>query len=468
MATVSEVPDEPGQPPALSALSLAEASQENKTKEQIITPFDVSGGVDEHGKAIAIDYDKLIDRFGSQRIDKAILERFEKLTGKPPHRLLRRGIVFSHRDLNLILDKYEKGVPFFLYTGRGPSSDSMHVGHTIPFEFTKYLQDAFDVPLIIMLTDDEKFLHSPKLSLKECRRFALENALDIIAIGFDPKRTFIFADTEFIYGGHGAAFGYNILEMGKKTTNNQIKGTFGFNDTNNILEFAFPATQSATSFASSFPFIFGSNPKTVNKIACLIPCAIDQDPYFRQCRDNAPRLGLMKPALIHTVFLPSLRGSESKMSASDTDSSIFLSDTDNQIKKKIGKAFSGGQDTREEHERLGGRTAVDVPFQYLTFFLESDEKLEEIRQSYESGKMQSGEMKATATKELQAYVSAFRERRKAVTAEVREEFMRPRQLIFKSMPSEKEQVVTLDERKKVLQKEMAFIDDALQRLQTNS
>ena len=137
MATVSEVLDEPGQPPALSALSLAEASQENKTKEQIITPFDVSGGVDEHGKAIAIDYDKLIDRFGSQRIDKTILERFEKLTGKPPHRLLRRGIVFSHRDLNLILDKYEKGVPFFLYTGRGPSSDSMHVGHSIPFEFTK-------------------------------------------------------------------------------------------------------------------------------------------------------------------------------------------------------------------------------------------------------------------------------------------------------------------------------------------
>ncbi len=156
------------------------------------------------------------------------------------------------------------------------------------------------------------------------------------------------------------------------------------------------------------------------------------------------------------------------MSASDTDSSIFLSDTDNQIKKKIGKAFSGGQDTREEHERLGGRTAVDVPFQYLTFFLESDEKLEEIRQSYESGKMQSGEMKATATKELQAYVSAFRERRKAVTPEVREEFMRPRQLIFKSMPAGKEQAVTLEERKKVLQKEVALIDEALQRLQTNS
>lgn len=139
MATAAEMPDEPGQPPALTTLSLAEASQkpEQTPKEQIVTPFDVSAGVDEHGKVKAIDYDKLIDTFGSQRIDQSLLQRFEKVTGYKPHRLLRREMVFSHRDLNLILDKYEKGIPFFLYTGRGPSSDSMHVGHTIPFEFTK-------------------------------------------------------------------------------------------------------------------------------------------------------------------------------------------------------------------------------------------------------------------------------------------------------------------------------------------
>ena len=134
MADVSAVPDEPGQPPALSAASLAEKSV---AKEQVITPFDVSGGVDESGKAKAIDYNKLIETFGSRRIDQELLARFEEVTGRKPHRMLRRGLVFSHRDLTVILDNYEKGVPFFLYTGRGPSSSSMHVGHTIPFEFTK-------------------------------------------------------------------------------------------------------------------------------------------------------------------------------------------------------------------------------------------------------------------------------------------------------------------------------------------
>lgn len=151
--STSVIPDEPGQPPALTSLSLAEVSQQIPSKEQIITPFDVSGGVDEHGKAKAIDYEKLIDTFGSQRIDQSLLERFKKVTGHKPHRLLRRGIVFSHRDLNLVLDKYEKGTPFFLYTGRGPSSDSMHVGHTIPFEFTKYVLIAPSVFCCWVRTD---------------------------------------------------------------------------------------------------------------------------------------------------------------------------------------------------------------------------------------------------------------------------------------------------------------------------
>ena len=84
-----------------------------------------------------LKWDKLIDQFGTRRIDPALLERFERLTGHKPHVFLRRGMFFSHRDLDKILDRYEQGKPFFLYTGRGPSSDSMHLGHMVPFVFTK-------------------------------------------------------------------------------------------------------------------------------------------------------------------------------------------------------------------------------------------------------------------------------------------------------------------------------------------
>jgi tryptophanyl-tRNA synthetase len=39
--------------------------------------------------------------------------------------------------MHTILDSYQQKKPFFLYTGRGPSSESMHLGHLIPFLFTR-------------------------------------------------------------------------------------------------------------------------------------------------------------------------------------------------------------------------------------------------------------------------------------------------------------------------------------------
>lgn len=105
--------------------------------KQTVDPWNVSGEIGADGVAKAINYLKLVDEFGTKLLAAEDLERFEKVTGHKPHRFMRRKIVFSHRDLNLILDKHEKGEPFFLYTGRGPSSDSVHIGHTVPFEFTK-------------------------------------------------------------------------------------------------------------------------------------------------------------------------------------------------------------------------------------------------------------------------------------------------------------------------------------------
>lgn len=131
-----------------------------------------------------------------------------------------------------------------------------------------------------------------------------------------------------------------------------------------------------------------------------------QDPYFRMTRDVAPRIGYPKPALLHSTFFPALQGAQTKMSASDTNSSIFLTDTPKQIKNKVKlfcrlqvrlchvcisvswiyclqvnkHAFSGGKDTVEEHRKYGGNPDVDVSFMYLTFFLEDDEQLEKIRQ----------------------------------------------------------------------------------------
>lgn len=79
----------------------------------------------------------------------------------------------------------------------------MHLGHLIPFIFTSYLQKVFKCPLVIQLTDDEKFFlqkSDDKKDIEEFRQLAYKNARDIIACGFDKERTFIFSDLDYM--GH--------------------------------------------------------------------------------------------------------------------------------------------------------------------------------------------------------------------------------------------------------------------------
>lgn len=62
---------------------------------------------------------------------------------------------------------------------------------------TKWLQETFDVPLIIQLTDDEKSLWKD-LKIEDAIKLAKENAKDIVAMGFDLNKTFIFNNLEFM------------------------------------------------------------------------------------------------------------------------------------------------------------------------------------------------------------------------------------------------------------------------------
>ena len=134
-----------------------------------VTPWEVTGQV---------DYQKLIKKFGTEPMTDDLKKRIEKVTDQPMHFMLRRDVFFTHRDMNWILDEYEKGNKFYLYTGRGPS-ENVHIGHLVPWVFTKYLQDAFDVKLLFQITDDEKFLFKENMELEDTYHFAIENILDI-------------------------------------------------------------------------------------------------------------------------------------------------------------------------------------------------------------------------------------------------------------------------------------------------
>lgn len=358
------------------------------TKKFEVNPWNVSGD---------IDYDRLIKQFGITKLDEKMLSRIQKHTGDL-HHVLRRGIFFAHRDLKWLLDEYEEGNKFFLYTGRGPSGP-IHLGHLQTWYFTKWLQDKFGIELYFQFTDDEKFLFKDK-SYEEIQRWTKENMLDVAAVGFNPKKTHFIINTK-----HANLLYSEAIKIAKKITFSTIKGAFGFDDSKNIGQIFYTSMQAV-------PAILPSVMKKKN-IPCLIPLAIDQDPHFRVARDVYPKLGFYKPAIIHGIFLPNLKGPEGKMSSSDENSTIFATDTPDIVKKKINKyAFSGGQPTLEEHRKKGGNPDIDVPFQYLKFFFEEDdEKLSQIEADYRSGKMLTGELKSYAIEKINKFLAKHQKRR---------------------------------------------------------
>ena len=351
--------------------------------EFVVTPWHVEGD---------IDYDKLIKQFGTQKISNDILTKLQKITGED-HFMLRRGVFFSHRDLNLILNNYEKGDEFFLYTGRGPSGHT-HIGHLVPWVFAKWLQDKFNVNMYFQLTDDEKFFSKQNLSLEQTSNFALENALDFIALGFNPEKTKIIIDTKNIKTLYPIA-----AEVAKKINFSNTKAVFGFTNETNLGMIFYTSLQSAPCFIEDKPV--------------LIPLGVDQDPHFRITRDVAQKINKVKPALIHNIMIPSLLGPGGKMSASDEKSTIYTTDSPEQVKKKINKyAFSGGQPDIDEHRKVGGDPDIDVSYQYLRIFFEPDDiKLKKIYDDYKSGKMLTGELKAILIEKINNFLSLHQEKR---------------------------------------------------------
>lgn len=402
-----------------------------------------------------VNYDDVLKQFGCSTITPEILHQIKQITGTDTlHPFLERSLFYAHRDLDKILQKSIKNGTndFYLYTGRGPSSESLHIGHLIPFIMTKHLQQIFDVPVIIQITDDEKYFHSKNHTdtLELYQTYAMKNIHDIIACDFNPDKTFIFLNSTFSnYMVH------NLAKIQKKINLNQIQSTFGYGLNDNMGRVSFPVCQMVPAFASSFPSILSKsgsivndspinmfnykyeNPNTFNDCLkqlrnkqCLVVAAVDQDPYFRMLRDIATKIGEPKPAVIYSKFLASLLGKQTKMSSSVINSAIYLDDTPKQIKKKINKfAFSGGQETLELQKELGGNPDVDVSFQYLEIFCSDTKKIEQIREDYKSGNLMTGKLKQSIIELLTNMLTDHQNKKQKITDEVVQKYMTPRSII---------------------------------------
>ncbi len=105
---------------------------------------------------------------------------------------------------------------------------------------------------------------------------------------------------------------------------------------------------------------------------------------------------------------------------SKKEGAIFMTDTPKQVENKINKyAFSGGQATIKEHRKKGGNPDIDISFQYLKMFFESDDiKLKNIYDNYKSGKILTSELKEYLIEKINKFLKKHQQERKKAKKKV--------------------------------------------------
>ena len=374
---------------------------EDEDDDQIVTPWKVSS------KGL-FKYDALQTKWGLKPITEDIIARFERVTGKKPSHYLTRGIFFAHQDFEKILDDVESGKEIYQYSGRGPSSEALHLGHLLPLQFAAEMQQAFDCITVIQMSDIEKF-HFKQGDLDEFMGYVESNAKDLIACGFNPEKTFVFSAFKYL------PFMQPLVEiLNKKTNINQMNKIYGFDINSSVGHVSWPNEQIIPSMSGAFPHLFGNR-----KCRCLVTLAIDQFPFFALARDVAESLGYPKPAIIASKFLPSLVGPKEKASATGEVPAIFLNDTPETVATKIKRyAFSGGGETLQLHREKGGNISVDIPYIYLFHFLKDEERLKQIAEEYTAGRMLTGEIKQIMTDVVVQMLAEHSVQRAKITKEV--------------------------------------------------
>lgn len=359
-------------------------------KEFKVTPYEVQG---------EIDYDKLAREFGISPL-KELPEVFNK------NLLFRRKIVFAHRDIQKILEAIKQKKKFVMMTGLMPTG-KFHIGHMILAQQMIFYQHL-GAKIYIAVADLEAY-NARNQSLEESRKIAIEEYIkNYIALGLKPDNCEIYFQSERSKNAEKANAYYRLQNLlARYATFAEFRAVYGEISPGKML----------ASLLQASDMLHAQLPEFEGQCPVIVPVGVDQDPHIRIARDMATRIKDFKFTQLSSsyhYFIPGLKGG--KMSSSDLSSFIALTDSPEEVRRKINKyAFSGGQATIEEHRKKGGNPDIDVSFQYLRMFFEpEDAKLKKIEDDYRSGKLLTGGLKAILIEQINDFLKKHQiERKKA-------------------------------------------------------
>ncbi len=334
-----------------------------------------------------IDYEKLREQFGIKPFAD-LLDDIEE-----PHPLMRRGVIFGHRDYGRIVKAMREGNSFAVVTGMMPSG-KMHIGHKMVVDQLIWYQKK-GAEVYIPIADMESY-SARGVDFETSRKLAVEEYItNYIALGLD------FEDKDFhIYlQSENRAVENLAYKLAKKVNLSELKAIYGFSNSTNLAHVYVSLIQVADILHPQLEEFGGPKPT-------VVPVGPDQDPHIRLTRDIAERFKstyhFISPSSTYHRFITGLTGD--KMSSSKPKTAIFLSDPPEVAVKKLKTAKTGGKETLEEQKETGGVPEECVVYEMLLYHLTPDDKeLKEIYRDCREGNIMCGQCKQNAAELVEKF-----------------------------------------------------------------
>ena len=222
--------------------------------------------IDPWGSSQSTDYSRIIENFGLSSMDGVAIDS--------PSRLHRRGVVFAHRDLDMVLNAKKSGNPFGVLTGLMPSG-KMHLGHSMVIDQVNWFQEqGGDVTIAVA---DLESTATRGISLSEGRKIATEEYVaNYAALGLDPDKTTVYFQSE---RDVVQKLGF---QLGKRTNLSELEAIYGFDGSTNLAHVQAPLVQAGDILHPQLDEFGGLRP-------IVVPVGIDQDPHLRLTRGLASK-----------------------------------------------------------------------------------------------------------------------------------------------------------------------------------
>ncbi|MBP3821611.1 tryptophan--tRNA ligase [bacterium] len=302
-----------------------------------------------------------------------------------------------------------------ILTGDRPTG-CLHVGHYVgSLKRRVELQNSGEYDEIYIMIADAQALTDNMDNPEKIRQNIVEVALDYLACGLDPEKSVLFIQSQIPELCEMSFYYMNLVTVARLKRNPTVKTEIqmrNFEERIPVGFFTYPISQAADITAFQ---------------ATTVPVGEDQAPMIEQTREIVHRFNhvygetLVEPNILlpdnqACLRLPGTDG-KAKMSKS-LGNCIYLSDTEENIKKKVMTMFTDPTHLRVEDP---GHVEGNPVFTYLDAFstaqhfekyLPEYKNLEELKAHYMRGGLGDVKVKKFLNNVLQDVLRPIRERRK--------------------------------------------------------